>query len=94
MSPRSTPPSGRLVVDRVVIHGVPAVGLDPVGLMAGLGTSMPALLARAAVDASASRRHARVASVEVAWRPASGVDAVAQAVADGVKASFGTVSHE
>lgn len=77
------PPSARVVVDRVVVRGVPAAGLDAAAVSSAIHESVPALLAAGLRGRwPAGRRH--VDSRWVTWSPAGGSDALARAVADGV----------
>jgi hypothetical protein len=84
----------RVVVDRVVVRGVPAPGLDPVAVSAAVREVLPALVAEsltASGSAGRSRPVARgdVGAVRVGWWPAAGTDALSKAVADGVVGAIG-----
>jgi hypothetical protein len=77
------PPAARIVVDRVVVRGVPAAGLDAAAVSSAIHESVPALLADGLRGRwPAGRRH--VDGRSVTWSPAGGSDALARAVADGV----------
>jgi hypothetical protein len=88
-----TPPRRVVTVDRMVVVGVPAAGLDPRSVSASLTAVLPELLAGRLGEALPSGRCA-VAAVRLAWSPSAGTDALGRVLADGVAHALRTARHD
>jgi hypothetical protein len=91
---RRTPPRRVVIVDRVVVTGVPAGGLNPSTVSASLSVALPSLIARQLGGGALPPGRRDVAAVRLAWSPSAGSEALSRALADGIADALRDGSHE
>ena len=91
---RRGPPRSVVTVDRVVVTGVPAGGLNPSTVSASLSMALPSLIAGQLGGGVLPTGRREVAAVRLTWSPSAGGDALSRALANGIADALRTASHE
>lgn len=91
---RRTPVRRVVIIDRVVVTGVPAGGLNPSTVSASLSVALPSLIAGQLGGGALPTGRRDVAAIRLAWSPSAGSDALSRALANGIADALRTASHE